>query len=176
MSWLVEVAKFVVYSGVGFLVGYQVCKIRRNTEEIKEAIVDENPQEAALRHKVEERRHWKVDRQTRIIGLIVMVLSIVTVVQSFYFTHEQAQNSERDKQRTECQAQYNQDFARAVTLRGRYADEDRTQMYKMITTVINEKLTPAQRRQAIEDWVLASQRNDALRKTTPLPNLDARNC
>lgn len=175
MSLLVEVFKGLGYSGAGFLAGYQVCKIRRNTEEIKEAIVPEDGSEPTWPAVERRKSSRRTDRMTRVIGVFVIILSVATVAQSFYFSHQQNSATDREKKTTACQAQYNADFARAVTLRGQYADEDRTALYKMISTVINEQ-EPAKRRQAIEDWVVATQRNEVLRKRTPLPDLQARNC
>jgi hypothetical protein len=176
MSLLVETFKFFGYSGAGFLAGYQVCKIRRNTEEIKEAVVPENDNEEPTWPAVERRKESRrTDRMTRFIGIFVIILSIATVGQSFYFSHQQSESTKREQKQTDCQAKYNEDFARAVTIRGQYADEDRAQLYKMISTVISEP-DASKRRQAVEDWVTATKKNDELRKSTPLPNLQARNC
>jgi hypothetical protein len=174
MSVLVEVFKFFGYSGAGFLAGYQVCKIRRNTEEIKEAIVSEGdePTWPAVERRKSSRQ---TDRMTRIIGIFVIILSIGTVGQSFYFSHQQGAATKREKETTDCQAKFNEDFAKAVTTRGQYADEDRLQLYKMISTIVSEP-DVAKRRKAVEDWVAITKRNDELRKKTPLPDLQSRNC
>jgi hypothetical protein len=176
MSVLVEVFKGLGYSGVGFLVGYQVCKIRRNTEEIKEAIVPDDGSEPTWPAVERRKSSKKTDRMTRAIGIFVIALSLATVGQSVYFSQTQNVLDKREKDRTACQAQYNEDFARAVTIRGQYADEDRTELYKMITSVMNPNGTVVTRRAAVEGWVIATQKNDQLRKATPLPNLQARNC
>lgn len=113
--------------------------------------------------------------QGRALGLVVLALALFTVIQSLYVGNEARKNALHDQRVTACQAAYNRDFARAVTIRGAYADEDRDQLYKMITTVISGA-TPAIRQKAINDWIETSQRNSRLRQATPLPNLDTRNC
>lgn len=175
MMLLVEIFKGIGYSGAGFLVGYQVCKIRRNTEEIKEAIVSEDGDEPTWPAVERRKSSQQTDKMTRAIGIFVILLSLGTVSQSFYFSHQQSKATEREQDRTECQAHYNEDFARAVTLRGRYADEDRMQLYTMISSVVNEP-DPEKRRTAVQNWITATKKNEELRKKTPLPDLQARNC
>lgn len=221
MDVVFEVLKFLGYSAVGFSAGYQVCKIRRNTEEIKEAVVAEhNPDQDGIAGTggsggiggvggtgtpdgvggtggtggtggqggtyTSHSNGW----QGRLLGIVVLAMSIVTVASSVYTNNETRQNSAHDKQVTACQAEYNKDFSRAVAIRGQYAEEDRAyadkdraELYKMIVGVINPALAPEQRRVVIENWVkvtaendVARKKNDDERRKTPLPNLDARNC
>jgi hypothetical protein len=113
--------------------------------------------------------------QGRTLGVIVLIMTLVTVVSNLYTNSQTRSNSEHDRRVTACQAEYNRDFAKAVTIRGQYADEDRAELYKMITTVISGK-TQEIRTKAITDWVAATERNNKLREATPLPNLETRNC
>jgi len=182
MDVLYEVLKFLGYSAIGFLAGYQLCKIRRNTEEIKEAVVSEqentSDRDGSGTKDVKstftghgQGSGW----QGRALGVFVLLLAIFTAIQGVYVSNETRDNTEHDKRVVACQAQFNKDFSRAVTVRGQYADEDRAAMYRMITTVISGT-TPAIRQKAITDWIELSQKNDELRKANPLPSLEARNC
>jgi hypothetical protein len=114
--------------------------------------------------------------QGRLLGIIVILLSFLTVSSTVYTNAQARNNAKHDKLVVACQAKFNQDFALAVTLRGQYADEDRQQLFQMIVAVVDVKLTPLQRKAAIDNWIAVSRKNEELRKATPLPNLDARNC
>lgn len=172
------------YSMLGLVVGYSLGRAHFVVERIEEAVVsghtpmsgeDGNDSNGAVLKLGEKSMESPSGWQGRLLGVFVLVMTLVTVTSTIYTNSQTRQNSDHDKRVTACQAQYNRDFAQAVTLRGKYADEDRLALYRMITTIISGS-TPEIRQKAVTDWVLNSQKNDQLRKNTPLPNLDTRNC
>lgn len=171
MDLLVEIIKFVGYTAIGFFAGYQVCRMRRAVEEIRDTIVKEDIDETP----VETRERLFGDRQSRIIGIVVLLLSTITIVQSAYFTQQNRHDAARDARVARCQAQYNDDFARALIIRGQYADEDRANLNNMIFAILDEP-DPKKRRVAVQTWAAKTQDNDIKRKATPLPDLNNRDC
>ena len=171
MNILLEILKFIGYSAVGFFAGYQFCRMRREVREIRDTIVKDEVDQTP----VETRERLFGDRQSRVIGILVLLMSTITIISSSFTSYQNRQNSEHDREVTACQARYNDDFARAVTLRGQYADEDRTLLNTMIFTILDEP-DPKKRQAAVNKWVRETQENDKLRKATPLPDLTTRNC
>lgn len=112
---------------------------------------------------------------TKWLGLVVILLSIFTVGQSYYFTQQNTQRAEEDRRITECQAKYNSDFAAVLTQRVKWQEEDRAELNKMIYGVLTAPGAPA-RKKFLEDYVAQVDKNDRLRAQNPLPSLTDRNC
>lgn len=111
----------------------------------------------------------------RTFGIVLIVLSLMTVGQAVYFTIETRGQAEVDRRRTSCQAGYNQAFTRALTARATISDGDRKNLNDMITAVVTLQ-TPAERRAAIETYVRVQADNDRKRAQNPLPEIPEGNC
>lgn len=189
MAVITEASKGLGYSSIGFLLGYQVCKVRRGVEEIKEVIV-EDEHESAPEASSPQSDAPTSGRGLRLLGLVIVILSVLTVTQGAYFTYKGSENSKHERARTACQAQYNEDFAKVSEVRARYAAEDRVAAtakwdadLKMWQALLSPTATSKTRIAAATEYtekvqklITDMQKNEELRQKTPLPKLSERNC
>lgn len=165
----------LVWSLIGFIAGYLVANLKMEMDQIKEAVVNDDSDDSG---QDEDRDGYAGGhggpggehrpRFPRWLGVVVILLAVVTVAQGVYFSRQARETSH-------CQAQFNSDFSTALTLRNGWAAEDRAQLTKMIDTVLTGA-TPEVRRKALEDYLAAVHKNDALRAQHPLPELSDRDC
>jgi hypothetical protein len=123
----------------------------------------------------ESGEHKVSDRPRRFLGVILMLIGLAIFAQATYTTVETRKNAADDQRRTECQAQFNDDFIKVLNERSRYADIDREELIKMINGALGGPTSQA-RLKAVTDYLAAMDRNDKLRQANPLPTLASRNC
>lgn len=179
MNILFEVLKGLGYSLGGFLVGYNFTKLRRTTEEIKETVVDDNDDPSAGnlgKPDGPSEAHGRENQGIHWFGVLLVVLSLITVAQAAYFSVQSSRESKKNADIASCQAQFNADFAQVVKIRNTYAEEDRAANLKMWDAFLAPGGTQASRLKAAEEFTDAMHKNEELRKQSPLPNLSDRNC
>jgi hypothetical protein len=171
-----ELVRGISWSVIGFMAGYLAAyyKLRLDVIDREVTVIerkldadddDENHDDVVERCD-EKRRHRS--GVPRWLGTLLIVLSVFTVAQGWYFSHE-------DRLHTQCQAAFNDDFVNVLTLRNQWALEDRNALTLMIQTVL-AGATPAIRRDAIVAYISTIKKNDELRAKNPLPDLTQRHC
>jgi len=157
------------WSLVGFLVGWLAASLRRDVSVIKEALVDHD-QEQEPPVVVVHHPHSATATATRILGIVVALLAVITVGQGVV-------SARRDAGITECQARYNHQFARAMGVRVNLADRDRRALQTMLVTIYRKRDAPPQERlAAFQEWVDTVERTERERKDHPLPELPKDRC
>jgi len=101
------------------------------------------------------------DRQ-HLLGTIFIAIAILMVIQGLWLSHV-------NDAETKCQADYNQAVVDVQQQRAQWADEDRKALNDMIFTVIDPKVTQAEREEAVQLYAVTARKNDANRQATPLP-------
>lgn len=159
--WL-YVLQSMVWSFAGFCGGYYVARLGRNVDTIKEAAVsdDEAATYARPDRPAPDSRPFSIPRW---VGIAIIVLSIITVGQAWYF-------AQRDRAIAECQATTVREFQTALAARNNVNDEDRRVIDKLVLD-ITQATTREQSRAALEAYVKARATNDAERAKNPLPGI-----
>lgn len=164
------------WSLLGFVIGWLVGREARTIETIKEAVVDERPEEKTVSGgarmpevvvvRQEQSPHFPEPTSdgSRTLGWIVIVLALFTILQAAYFTFENQQN-------VECQAKYNAAVAEVQNRRGEWIDEDRAVLIDFFKTVYNKPADDEEELQAFRNLIRTYDRNSALRAENPLPSL-----
>jgi hypothetical protein len=156
------VLQSLIWSFGGFVGGFYAAKLKFDVDEIKEAAVpDKDESTRDPTHRREERL-----AVPRWVGILIILLSLFTVGQAWYF-------AARDRDVSECQSRTNQEFQAALAARNTIADEDRRVLDKLVTD-ITRSTSPEQSRKALETYVAARAANDAKRAKNPLPGIS--NC
>lgn len=158
---MTELLASVSWSLIGFLVGWLVGREMLFISQIREATVPQDERERTD-HKVTPAS------RSRLLGFIVVLLALFSVVQGSFYTYDTQKTSQ-------CQAQFNADFAKVIGLRAQWADENSQALNKMLDGVLNGA-TPEIRRKFLVDYLNIIHANDAKRAATPLPKLEDRNC
>lgn len=108
------------------------------------------------------------EERDRIIGLTLILIGLSAVAQNVLFQKHQ-------RAVANCQTTYNSSFQVTLRERSKIADEDRSNLVTLITTVTNSKSRDVSRK-ALEDYISINARLDAERKTFKYPPLPRRNC
>lgn len=148
------------WSIIGFVVGWLVGREMLFLSQIREAVV---PEEEI------ERTEPKLPsaKGNRLLGIVVICMAMFTVAQGSYYAWD------RNRQ-TDCQAQYNKDFAATLRKRAQWADEDKAAEIKLFTDLLAAK--PGTGAKILQDYLDTTARTDKLRAENPLPKLEDRNC
>ena len=101
------------------------------------------------------------DRQ-HLLGTIFIAIAILMVIQGVWLSHV-------DDTRSSCQANYNEQVTTVVAQRAQWSDEDRKALNDMIFTLVDPKVTQADREQAVQLYAVTARKNDANRQANPLP-------
>lgn len=99
----------------------------------------------------------------RVVGIIIIVLALMTVGSTAYYSHEQ-------REITRCQAQYNDRFAQQIEERNRIAESDRKNLTELVKAVVNSK-SREESHKALEKYLEIMEKNDEDRQDHPLPGL-----
>jgi len=140
---------------LGCLVGYERVVPKRFRQEESMSETEYVPQQTP--------------RQGRWIGAVVILLALFSVAQGSYFAFENSRTAE-------CQARFNDDFARVTTQRAVWADEDRRSLTKMLNEILAAKEGTSAGRDSVNLYLATINRNEKLRQENPLPNLEDRRC
>jgi hypothetical protein len=151
----------ISWSLIGFVGGWLVGREMLYISQIREAVVPKAERERT-NHTVTS------GQRSRLLGFIVVLLALFSVLQGALFTWDVQKKSE-------CQAQFNSDFAQVATRRALWADEDKAALVKMLTDALNGA-TPEIRRKAVQDYLDTIEKTDRLRAENPIPKLQDRNC
>jgi hypothetical protein len=120
--------------------------------------------------------HQTSDKPRRILGIFMMLLAIAIAVNAWYSTKQDRAIIEREADRSACQAAFNSDMAKVLTIRNTYAEQDRAETLKMWDALLDPKATTETRLKAAQNFRDAMHRTEEARNAVPLPNLDARDC
>lgn len=107
------------------------------------------------------------------IGLLAVTIAIG--IQYVVQTSSERRAAEHSRQVAECQARYNDAFARVLTARGKLADADRRSNRTLIRTAFTAN-SPAKVRTAMRRYLAAQRRLDVERAQHPYPKLPSRAC
>lgn len=155
----------VIWSLFGFAAGYMFAELTRKIDTIKETVVDEvkTVEYTGPDRRARGRRFRRVDTFVtgRWFGIIIIMLSLLTVVQTAVIT-------DRQRQLNRCLADYNAAVVRTQQARAEIADKDRRALVVMVTSVLGGK-TSAQVTKALDTYVETIAKNDAERTANPLP-------
>lgn len=158
---LVYVVNSLAWSLVGFVLGWLLASLRRDVTDIREAIVRDET--------TDEREHQRIDRASRVLGIIVALLAVVTVVQAYVFQRERAEV-------IGCQTQYNAAIADATRARAQLANEDRHALNTLLLSIYERRGDERAQLRAYTDWVNTTRRTEVERKQHPLPELPKGDC
>jgi heme/copper-type cytochrome/quinol oxidase subunit 2 len=117
---------------------------------------------------VSDKEQTKPVRGNRLLGWVVIVLSVFTVLQGSYYAYE-------TNRKASCQAQFNNDFAHVISLRAQWADEDKAAELKLFHDLL-ATTKPGQGGKILQDYLVSTERTDKLRRENPLPKLEDRGC
>lgn len=156
MTFTLYILNALVWSVAGFLVGYVVARMSKDVHTIKEAVVD--------REKTEPGPYLP----TRLFGVVLVVMAIATVAAI-------AISNVQQQQVFDCQTDVNRELVRATNQRADFAARDRKALTDMLTTVLTEPNERA-RREAVEDYVAASEHTQGERSRSPLPDVEEFDC
>lgn len=164
VATILYVVNSLGWSLVGFAVGWLAGGARRDVRVIKEAVVpDEDDDEKA-------RPRWMGGMDaTRWLGIVVAILAVVTVTQSYLA-------SRRLSEVTDCQADYNQRIVDVTRIRSQLADEDRTALNTMLLTIYTKRDDKPAQLAAYTAWVNTVRTNEVERKQHPLPEWPGGDC
>jgi uncharacterized protein HemX len=152
---LAYIVNSAAWSAAGFLIGTLFTRGAKEVHEIREAVVEDD-----------SKQHRHAPPTNRLIGIVVVILAVITVANSAYFTWQQQQVSD-------CQADVNSQFIEALKSRSSTADDDRTALKELATTIVNH---PEQAGEALQDYVSTLKASDKERKRNPLPPLPEETC
>jgi hypothetical protein len=122
------------------------------------------------------RAHQSSDKPRRALGIFMMLLAVAVGINAWYSTKQDRGIIERESRRSSCQAEFNADMARVLTIRNTYAEQDRAENLKMWDALLDPKATRESRLKAAEDFRDAMHRTEEARLAVPLPNLEDRDC
>lgn len=163
-----DVIEYVIssvgWSLVGFVGGWLVASLRSDVTVIREAVVHDDEH---IEHEHELPR--RADIATRVLGIVVALLAIVTVVQGVV-------SSRRDAEIVDCQTDFNTEFARVVSLRSELTDADRDALENLMLTLNEQANDRAARREAFDQYVDTIRATRAQRAEHPLPELPKGEC
>lgn len=163
------------WSLLGFTVGWLTASLRRDVTAIKERVMPDQQGSAPSTRRnlppVQEDHHLiSSDKATRWLGIIVALLAIVTVTQGVM-----AQRRIGDV--TECQAQFNDEFAKATAVRSQLANDDRLALQNMLLALYQQRgADEARRLKTFEKWVKTVEASERERREHPLPELPKGDC
>lgn len=163
MSAVEYVISSLVWSLIGFAVGWLIASMRTDVKTIREAVVHDDERQ-------ERERRIDTHRLSRWLGLVAMLLAVATVVQG-------VAQQRRLNDISECQTEYNNDFAQSVQQRSALGDEDRNALQEMLLALYRQRDDSTEERlRTFEEWVATTQRNERERAEHPLPELPKGDC
>lgn len=162
MSAVVEyVVNSLGWSALGFVLGWLVASLRGDVRQIKEVVVPDTEQHPHHNTRI---------APTRLFGVVVTVLAVLTVGQAVLTSH-------RIGEVAECQARYNDRFAEVTRLRTDLADDDRKALQDMLLALYRQRgANEAQRLETFRRWVETVQASERKRAMNPLPTLPKGDC
>lgn len=98
----------------------------------------------------------------RALGVILIVLAVASVI---FVAIQTARLSDV----TECQAQYNDAYGKAIQARSNAAREERQAQRELWTTVLNQQIPVEQKRAAFEHYLKKLDEADQVRDEAKLP-------
>lgn len=101
-------------------------------------------------------------------GVVLIILALASAFQLAYFSWD-------NRQRSNCQTQYNTTMAATLQERSRYSDQDRESLVTFVRR-ISEAKTRQESREALSDYLATQERIDRDRKSNPLPKLPEGHC
>lgn len=107
-------------------------------------------------------------RQTRAqIGWVaVVVIALITVAQTAWFSYEQ-------RQEAACQTQINRQFLDVIKERSETNESDRENVAKMVEDIVKAK-SGKETRKALDRYLTTKQQIDAKRERLPYPDVENR--
>lgn len=151
----------ICWSLIGFLIGWLVGREMLFISQIREAVVSEDE-----RQRTDHNIADTPEKRSRLLGFVVVTLAVFSVLQGSYYAYE-------TKKSAQCQAQYNDDFAKVLQQRAVWADEDRRELTRTVESILTG---PNASRKALQDYLDTVAKNDKLRAENPLPDLNDRDC
>lgn len=161
---------------LGFLIGYLAGTFWGIKQ--KQAPVKKTPSRKTATAPPKKRR-WSNEQW---IGPVVLLLAILMGIQYMYQVN-------KDREAAECQTQFNQAFAKQLTIRSELASQAQANVDKIILSIGRmvtpdaSEMTPAERRQRVTeyrrlftDFAKESAAIQEKRQNTPLPQLPADGC
>lgn len=164
MSTATYVVSSLAWSLAGFLLGWLLATLRQDVRIIRRAVMPNTPVATWRGHTM------TAALATRVLGIIVSVLAIVTVASTFIA-------NDRINDATACQAEYNRRFAEVQNLRARLAQEDRDALQNMLITLYQRRgASQAEQLEVFQQWVDTVRSSQRERKQNPLPELPRGDC
>lgn len=131
---MIEILSGLIYSVIGFALGWFAGRQARNIEQIHHAVVHEGDKETRAKRP-------RGPLLTQELGVVMIIIAIIIVAQASIFTYKQ-------HKATECLAHHNSQFA-----------EDRGAFVKFFQAYQNKKITPAERAEAFNTLMVAFEKN-----------------
>lgn len=100
----------------------------------------------------------------RALGVILVLLSLATIVLV-------AAQTTRLSNTTECQAEYNSAYTKALQDRSEAARQERAAQRTLLVTLLSGPIPPEQARKAFDAYLASLDASDRERDSAPIPNL-----
>jgi hypothetical protein len=152
-GFFAEFFSSLAYSVFGFFLGWVVGYEARRLEEWRDPMI--------IKERLLTSRNGFAGGK---LGLFLVMLSLLTVLQSAYFSWEQRQSSE-------CFADYNEAFSTVQTLRAGWIDSDRQALIDFLSIYDGSEPSPEEARDALNQLTDKYENVSRLREDTPLPVL-----
>lgn len=161
--FLGDLMNSVAYSLIGFTIGWLLGYEARSLNVILNVLRGDNEVESREDASMTKTHTSPLGR----VGYVVVVLSLLTILQSAYFSYSQRQTSE-------CLSDYNESFSKVYDLRSKFAELDRQALTRFLD--VYQQSPPPNKRERFR--ALLTMRSDyartsELREHTPFPALEA---
>lgn len=163
-SLLSDLANSIAYSLIGFVLGWLVGYEARTLDYIRRSckISGDMEGDPGEDESMTETRSSTLGR----IGYAIILLSLLTILQSAYFSYTQRKTSE-------CLSEYNKDFSEVYDLRSKFAEYDREAFTRFLDTYQQSPPpTEAERLSALLTLRADYARTEELRDQAPFPALE----
>lgn len=116
-----------------------------------------------IERKPRNAREWLSTLVQKWIGVVLVVLSLASVIVVAVY-------SSRLADVTECQAQYNDAYTKAIEARSFAARDERQAMRELILTFLGRPITPQEARAAMDRYVKKLDEADLARDRAQIPD------
>lgn len=162
---LSDLANSIAYSLIGFVLGWLVGYEARTLDYIRKAckISGDTEKDPGEDDSMTETRSPSTLGR---IGYAIILLSLLTILQSAYFSYTQ-------RQKSECLSDYNKAFSAVYDLRSRFAELDRQALTRFLDKY-QQPTPPTERERYNALLALRADyaRTEQLRDKTPFPALE----
>lgn len=158
----------LIWSAVGFVIGWVSAHLKADVSDIRGAIVTDEQAAQQPQRRQRRRMHEHPDA-VRWLGVFVAVLAVATAIAGVYLDRKQTHV-------VDCQTRFNSAFAQSITTRAALADHDREALNTFMLTAFRHRNDRAQTLAAFKAYIDEIEQSSSARAHTPLPELPRDQC